>query len=264
MGKKRIDQHLVDMGYFESREKAKSALMAGQIYVGEKCISKPGSLIDPSCAIEQKGVSLPYVSRGGLKLEKALTLFPVDVGGKTLLDVGASTGGFTDCLLQKGAKKVYALDVGYNQLHFRLRQDPRVFVMERTNIRYVTRQDFTEELQGATIDVAFISLTKVFSQVLDLLVPEGFVIALIKPQFEAGRDQVGKKGVVRDLKVHREVLFFLGDALQDKGAGLSCLTPSPILGPEGNREYLAFFVKGTPKVDVTALVETALQEVQTL
>lgn len=205
--KERLDVLLVERGLFETREKAKRAIMAGLVYTNEERLEKPGEKVNADIPLTVKGSVLPYVSRGGLKLEKALHVFDVNVKDKIMLDVGASTGGFTDCALQNGAKMSYALDVGYNQLAWKLRQDERVVVMERTNFRYVTPADLTGEMPNfATIDVSFISLTLILPVLKNLLVPDSDIVALIKPQFEAGREQVGKKGIVRDSNVHLQVI----------------------------------------------------------
>ena len=242
--KKRLDILLTEKGLAPSREKAKAVIMAGIVYVDGEKEDKAGSLFEETVNIEVRGKTLPYVSRGGLKLEKAMKCFPVTLDGAVCMDVGASTGGFTDCMLQNGAKKVFAVDVGHGQLDWKLRNDPRVVCMERTNIRYVTPDNIGgEELDFASIDVSFISLSKVLPPVYAMLKAGGQVVALIKPQFEAGRDKVGKKGVVRDKNVHisviREVLEF---AVSD-GFAVSGLTFSPVKGPEGNIEYLVWLVK---------------------
>ncbi len=260
MPKTRLDQRLVDEGHFLSRPKAKAAIMAGLVFVNGVRVDKAGTSISADAALEVKGQAIPYVSRGGLKLAKALDVFGVDVKGRIVLDVGASTGGFTDCLLQNGAAKVYAVDVGYGQLDWSLRQDERVVVMERTNIRSVTPDMLADVPSLAVVDVAFISLTKFFAQLLDVLSPDGAIICLIKPQFEAGREAVGKKGVVRDPAIHREVLQKLMDVLQNCGPGLVALDYSPIRGPEGNIEYLAYFSKGSPKVSVDALANDIVEQ----
>lgn len=257
--KQRLDQLLVSQGYFQSREQAKRSIMAGLVYVDNQRVDKPGTSVATDLPITIKGKLHPYVSRGGLKLEKALDVFGVDVTDFVAIDVGASTGGFTDCLLQNNAKKVYAVDVGYGQLDWKLRSDPRVIVMERTNIRYVTPDDLNEQVQLATIDVAFISLTKFFKELLELLTDNGQVIALIKPQFEAGREFVGKKGVVRDFNVHSQVLQSLTTELQGCGIGLLNLDYSPIRGPEGNIEYLAHFSKGNPIIEATDLIQQVIE-----
>ncbi|RHW41125.1 TlyA family RNA methyltransferase [Neobacillus notoginsengisoli] len=237
--KERLDVLLVERGLSETREKAKRAVMAGLVYSNEQRLDKPGEKINADLPLTVKGNAIPYVSRGGLKLEKALQVFNVDVSGKTMLDIGSSTGGFTDCALQNGAKMSYALDVGYNQLAWKLRQDERVVVMERTNFRYVTPADLQRGLPDfATIDVSFISLSLILPVLAGLLVPNSDVIALVKPQFEAGREQVGKKGIVRDEKVHLAVLEkTIALALQLK-FNVSGLSYSPITGGDGNIEFL--------------------------
>ncbi|WKB37275.1 TlyA family RNA methyltransferase [Terrilactibacillus sp. S3-3] len=239
--KERVDTLLVKKGLFPSREKAQRAVMAGMVYIENQRVDKPGSKIDSDSALHVKGDPLPYVGRGGLKLEKALRVFPFELNGKIMLDIGASTGGFTDCALQNGARKVYALDVGYNQLAWKLRQDERVVVMERTNFRYCTPDDFREgQPEAATIDVSFISLTKILPALTHILCRNGDVIALIKPQFEAGRDEVGKKGVVRDPKVHESVLHGILHFAIETGYDVLGLDYSPITGGDGNIEFLAY------------------------
>ena len=236
--KKRLDVLLTEQGYAESRSKAQAIIMSGQVYVEGQKADKPGISYEENVSIEVRGESCPYVSRGGLKLEKALRDFGVKPEGYVCSDSGASTGGFTDCLLQQGAKKVYAIDVGYGQLDWKIRSDPRVVVMERTNIRYVTPEDLGEPLDLSVIDVSFISLKIVLPAIKQLLKPEGQVLCLIKPQFEAGREKVGKKGVVRDPEIHKEVLdafVSLADQLEFTILGL---TFSPVKGPEGNIEFL--------------------------
>ena len=260
MAKVRLDQALVEQGFFPSRPKAKAAVMAGLVYVDDLRCDKAGMSIADNAKIHVKGNAIPFVSRGGLKLAKALQVFPIEVHDRICIDVGASTGGFTDCLLQNGAARLYAVDVGYGQLDWSLRQDPRVVVMERTNIRHLTSDMLTERPSLAVVDVAFISLTKFFAHLLGLLDNEGEVICLIKPQFEAGRSAVGKKGVVRDPAVHRQVLLDLGETLQDCGAGLLGLDYSPIRGPEGNIEYLAYFSKQATKVSVTDLANKVVDQ----
>lgn len=240
MKKERLDALLTAKGLFESRAKAQAAIMAGQILVNEQKIDKPGTQVPEDAAIRILGDKLPYVSRGGLKLEKALKIFPISVEGKIVADIGASTGGFTDCALQNGAAKVYAIDVGYGQLAWKLRSDERVVNMERTNVRYLEKEHLAEMVDAATIDVAFISLDKVLSAVHKILKPEGFVIALIKPQFEAGKENVGKKGVVRDPKVHEAVINNVIAFAKNEGFGIAGLEFSPIKGPEGNIEYLLY------------------------
>ena len=257
MKKERLDVLLVNRGMFESRAKAQAAVMAGQVLVNEQKIDKPGTPVAPEVTIRLLGNKLPYVSRGGLKLEKALQIFPISVEGKVVADIGASTGGFTDCALQNGAAKVYAIDVGYGQLAWKLRNDERVVNMERTNVRYLEADSLPEQVDAATIDVAFISLDKILPAVHKILKPEGFVVALIKPQFEAGKDKVGKKGVVRDPAVHAEVLREFLRYAPECGFGVRGLDFSPIRGPEGNIEYLAWLKKGAesiPEPDIDALV----------
>jgi len=237
--KERLDVLLVERGFAETREKAKRAVMAGLVYSNEERLDKPGEKVKVDIPLKVKGNMLPYVSRGGLKLEKALQVFDVTVLDKVLIDIGASTGGFTDCALQNGAKMSYALDVGYNQLAWKLRQDDRVVVMERTNFRYVTPADLAAEMPNfASIDVSFISLTLILPVVKTLLVPGGDIIALIKPQFEAGREQVGKKGIIRDAKVHLQVINKIVDFSIQQGYMVTNLSYSPITGGDGNIEFL--------------------------
>ena len=224
---------------FESRAKAQAAVMAGQVLVNEQKIDKPGTPVAPEVTIRLLGNKLPYVSRGGLKLEKAMNEFPIELDGTVCMDVGSSTGGFTDCMLMNGAVKVYSVDVGHGQLAWKLRQDDRVVVMEKTNIRYVTPEDIEDVLDFARIDVSFISLTKVLLPVKNLLMSGGEVVCLIKPQFEAGREKVGKKGVVRDKSVHEEVIEMVLNYAISIGYDILGLSFSPIKGPEGNIAYLA-------------------------
>ena len=236
--KERLDVLLVNRGLQESRAKAQATIMAGVVYVNGQKADKPGMDVDSEAQIEVRGAACPYVSRGGLKLEKALRDFGVDPTGFVCSDSGASTGGFTDCLLQQGASKVFAIDVGYGQLDWKIRNDPRVVVMERTNIRYVTPADLGEPLDLSVVDVSFISLKIVLPAIRELLKPTGQVLCLIKPQFEAGKEKVGKKGVVRDPAVHKEVLesfISLADSLHFT---IRNLTFSPVKGPEGNIEFL--------------------------
>jgi 23S rRNA (cytidine1920-2'-O)/16S rRNA (cytidine1409-2'-O)-methyltransferase len=231
---------MVEQGLAESREKAKAMIMAGLVVVDDRRMDKAGRLVSPSSSIRLKATPPPYVSRGGLKLEAALDRFPLDVEGKVLLDVGASTGGFTDCLLQGGAQRVIAVDVGYGQFHWRLRQDPRVRLLERTNIRLLQPRDLNEAIHGAVIDVSFVSLRLVIPPVSRLLQEKAFIIALIKPQFEVGKGRVGKGGVVRDPSLHREVVDGVSAFSEDHGwAVVDCL-PSPVLGPRGNVEFLLY------------------------
>ena len=238
--KERLDVLLVSRGLAESRAKAQALIMSGQVYVDNQKADKAGASFAQDAAIEVRGDACPYVSRGGLKLAKALRDFGVDPTGYVCSDSGASTGGFTDCLLQHGAAKVFAIDVGYGQLAWSIRSDPRVVTMERTNIRYVTREEIKEPVDFASIDVSFISLTKVLGPVKSLLTDEGQVVCLIKPQFEAGREKVGKKGVVRDKKVHLEVIRMVMEFAAGLGFELLNLEYSPIRGPEGNIEYLLY------------------------
>jgi 23S rRNA (cytidine1920-2'-O)/16S rRNA (cytidine1409-2'-O)-methyltransferase len=251
--KERLDILLVKKNLAPSREKAKAIIMSGNVFVDNILEDKAGSLFREDALIEVKGNLIPYVSRGGVKLAKALDVFNVLVRDKVCTDVGSSTGGFTDCLLQYGAKKVYAIDVGRGQLDWNLRQDNRVITMEKTNIRYVTPEDFPEEIDMSTVDVSFISLTKVLGSIYDYLIPGGEVIALIKPQFEAGRDKVGKKGVVRDVLVHQEVIKNLADYSNRIGFEVCGIDFSPIKGPEGNIEYLMYMKKAIekPKEEIT-------------
>ena len=237
--KERLDVLLVSLGLAESRAKAQATIMAGEVYVNGQKADKSGMEVDITSNIEVRGSACPYVSRGGLKLEKALKNFGVDPTGYVCSDSGASTGGFTDCLLQQGASKVFAIDVGYGQLAWKIRNDPRVVVMERTNIRYVTLEDLGEPLDLSVIDVSFISLSLVLPVVKTLLKPTGQVLCLIKPQFEAGKDKVGKKGVVRDPAVHEEVLQNFISLAKSHDFTIRNLTFSPVKGPEGNIEFLA-------------------------
>ena len=237
--KERLDVLLVSLGLAESRAKAQATIMAGEVYVNGQKADKSGMEVDITANIEVRGSACPYVSRGGLKIEKALRNFGVDPTGYVCSDSGASTGGFTDCLLQQGASKVFAIDVGYGQLAWKIRNDPRVVVMERTNIRYVTLEDLGEPLDLSVIDVSFISLGLVLPVVKTLLKPTGQVLCLIKPQFEAGKDKVGKKGVVRDPAVHEEVLQNFISLAKSLDFTIRNLTFSPVKGPEGNIEFLA-------------------------
>jgi 23S rRNA (cytidine1920-2'-O)/16S rRNA (cytidine1409-2'-O)-methyltransferase len=229
---------LVEKGLAESREKAKAFIMAGLVEVDRGRVDKPGHLISTSSAVTVRKPYPPYVSRGGVKLEAALRRFQVDVKERVVLDVGASTGGFTDCLLQEGAGRVIAVDVGYGQLHWRLRQDPRVTLLEKTNIRYLMPEDLGEKACGAVIDVSFISLRLVIPPVSKLLTPQAWIIALIKPQFEVGKGQVGKGGVVRDPFLHQQVITELMEFSKSHGWGVLGYMDSPLLGPKGNKEFL--------------------------
>ncbi|SHJ58114.1 23S rRNA (cytidine1920-2'-O)/16S rRNA (cytidine1409-2'-O)-methyltransferase [Clostridium amylolyticum] len=239
----RLDQLLVEKGLFQSRERAKAAVMSGKVYVDDIKVDKCGEKVHEDAKVEYRGEQMPYVSRGGFKLEKAINSFDISLNNKVSMDIGSSTGGFTDCMLQNGASKVYSIDVGYGQLAWKLRIDPRVVCMERTNIRYVTPNDIEELAQFASIDVSFISLTTVIPPILELLEPEGEIVALIKPQFEAGREKVGKKGVVREEKTHVEVINKIVDFLEKNNLTIKGIDYSPIKGPEGNIEYLIYFSK---------------------
>ena len=236
--KERLDVLLVKRNLASSREKAKAIIMSGNVFVDGQREDKAGTSFSEEVQIEVRGHALPYVSRGGLKLEKAMKNFDVSMEGKVCTDVGSSTGGFTDCMLQNGAKKVYSVDVGYGQFAWKLRQDPRVVCMEKTNIRYVTPQDIDDVLDFASVDVSFISLTKVLGPARELLADGGEMVCLIKPQFEAGREKVGKKGVVRDKAVHLEVIEMVIAFAKSIGFEILNLEFSPIKGPEGNIEYL--------------------------
>lgn len=238
--KERLDVLMVNRGLAESREKAKAIIMAGQVYVNDQKEDKAGTMFDTQkpVTIEVRGNTLRYVSRGGLKLEKAMSHFDLSLEGKVCMDIGASTGGFTDCMLQNGATKVYSVDVGHGQLAWKLRNDERVVCMEKTNFRYVTKEDIGEELDFASCDVSFISLTKILTPAYNLLKLGAEMVCLIKPQFEAGKEKVGKKGVVRDKDVHIEVIEKVMDFAQGVGFEVCHLEYSPIKGPEGNIEYL--------------------------
>ena len=256
--KKRIDVLLYEKGLAPSREKARTLIMAGCVYADNQKFDKPGDTVREDAVLEVRGNTLPYVSRGGFKLEKALKVFPIDPTGLTCIDCGASTGGFTDVLLQNGAAKVYAVDVGYGQLAWSLRNDPRVISMERTNVRYITAEQIPEPLDLAVMDLSFISVKLILPAVCPLLKDDAAVVCLIKPQFEAGREEVGKKGVVRDPKVHLEVLESFLDFVPGAGFTVMGLDYSPIKGPEGNIEYLGYLRKGThpaPELDPAAVVE---------
>ncbi|KZE40148.1 RNA methyltransferase [Bhargavaea cecembensis] len=257
--KERIDVLLTERGLFETREQAKRAVMAGIVYSGDRRMDKPGEKIPADADIRVKGSGQKYVSRGGLKLEKALDVFDADVKEKLVLDIGASTGGFTDCALQNGAHHSYALDVGYNQLAYKLRQDPRVTVMERVNFRHATPDLFSEGMpEFATIDVSFISLSLILPTLKTVLIPGGDVIALVKPQFEAGRENVGKKGIVRDPEVHLEVLERTAGMAVSNGFDVLDASFSPVTGGEGNIEFL-FHLRSSDK-PVSRLPEGAFAE----
>ena len=241
--KERLDILLVEKGIFTSRERAKTNIMAGKVFVDGQRVDKAGEKVNIDADIIFKGQEIPYVSRGGLKLEKAMKQFDITLDKKVCMDIGASTGGFTDCMLQNGAKKVFSIDVGYGQFAWKLRTDPRVVCMERTNIRYVKKEDIGELIDFASIDVSFISLKKIMSATINLLADNGEVVALIKPQFEAGKEKVGKKGVVRDINVHKEVVQSIVDYLYSENLNVLSVSYSPIKGPEGNIEYLVYFTK---------------------
>ena len=259
--KERLDVMVVNRGLASSREKAKAIIMSGIVFVDGQREDKAGSMFDEKVNIEVKGSTLKYVSRGGLKLEKAMSHFDVTLKDKVCMDVGSSTGGFTDCMLQNGAVKVYAVDVGHGQLDWKLRNDERVVCMEKTNIRYVTPDQIEEAPEFVSIDVSFISLTKVLGPVKNLMAPKGEIVCLIKPQFEAGREKVGKKGVVRDKNVHKEVIHMVMDYAKEIGFVLCNLEFSPIKGPEGNIEYLLHISKDADRqpgeIDVDAIVEAS-------
>ena len=259
--KKRLDLLMVERALAPSREKAKAYIMSGDVYVNGQKEDKAGTMFQETVKIEVRGNTLPYVSRGGLKLEKAMNNFGVSLDGKVCMDVGASTGGFTDCMLQNGAVKVYSIDVGYGQLDWGLRNDPRVVCMEKTNIRYVVSEDIQEAPQFSSIDVSFISLTKVLLPVRNLLTEDGEIVCLIKPQFEAGREKVGKKGVVRDPKVHEEVIEKVRDYAMSIAMEPCHLSFSPIKGPEGNIEYLLHLKKHPEGTEVPMSLDVSVEDV---
>ena len=263
--KERLDVLLVKKGLAPSREKAKAVIMSGSVYVDGQKEDKAGSVFDEESAqIEVRGHALPYVSRGGLKLEKALKVFPITLTGKICMDIGASTGGFTDCMLQNGAAKVYSVDVGYGQLDWKLRQDDRVVCMEKTNFRYMTPEDIPDVLDFASVDVSFISLDKILTPAYALLKDQGEMVALIKPQFEAGREKVGKKGVVRDPNVHEEVISRIVRHADEVSFEVLDLSYSPIRGPEGNIEYLIHLRKNPERTvypDILAVFEKKIKEI---
>ncbi len=238
--KKRLDVAMVERGLAESRQKAQAVIMAGQVFVDGQRVDKAGAPVTEARAIEVRGRALPYVSRGGLKLEKAMQLWPIALNGAVCADIGASTGGFTDCMLQNGAQKVYAVDVGYNQLDYRLRTHPQVVCMERTNARYLTQEQIPDPLDFFSVDVSFISLNLILPALRPLMKETGEGVCLVKPQFEAGKDKVGKKGVVRDPEVHLEVLEHFLEYAACAGFSVKDITFSPIRGPEGNIEYLGY------------------------
>lgn len=257
--KKRLDVLLVEQGYADSRTKAQAIIMSGQVYVAGQKADKPGISYEETVEIEVRGATCPYVSRGGLKLEKALKEFGVNPTGYVCSDSGASTGGFTDCLLQKGAKKVFAIDVGYGQLDWKIRSDPRVVVMERTNVRHVIPEQLGEPLDLSVVDVSFISLKIVLPVIKSFLKADGQVLCLIKPQFEAGREKVGKKGVVRDPQTHKEVLDQFVLLAKELDFQIMGLTFSPVKGPEGNIEFLAHLTLES-KVGIEPNTEEIVQQ----
>ena len=261
--KERLDVLLVQQGLANSRELAKAYIMAGNVYVDGQKEDKAGTKVAVTAKLEVKGNQMKYVSRGGYKLEKAMDVFGIRLDGKICLDIGASTGGFTDCMLQNGASKVYAIDVGYGQFAWKLRNEERVVCLEKTNVRYVTHEQVPDEGDFASIDVSFISLTKVLPAVLGVLGEKGQLVCLIKPQFEAGREKVGKKGVVRDSSVHREVIEMIVEYVRTQSLGILGLDFSPIKGPEGNIEYLIYLDKsrsGMHEDEVQARVDTVVAQ----
>ena len=261
--KERLDVLLVQQGLANSRELAKAYIMAGNVYVDGQKEDKAGTKVAVTAKLEVKGNKMKYVSRGGYKLEKAMDVFGIRLNGKICLDIGASTGGFTDCMLQNGASKVYAIDVGYGQFAWKLRNDERVVCLEKTNVRYVTHEQVPDEGDFASIDVSFISLTKVLPAVLGVLGEKGQLVCLIKPQFEAGREKVGKKGVVRDSSVHREVIEMIVEYVRTQSLWILGLDFSPIKGPEGNIEYLIYLDKrrsGMHEDEVQARVDTVVAQ----
>ncbi len=247
--KKRLDCLVLERGYAPSREKARALIMAGQVYLDHQKYDKPGTMVPADCALEVRGAALAYVSRGGLKLEKAMQVFPLDLTGKVCMDIGASTGGFTDCMLQNGAARVYAVDVGYGQLAWKLRNDPRVVNLERTNIRRLEREKVPEPVSFFSVDVSFISLRLVLPAAAPFFCEDAEGVCLIKPQFEAGREKVGKKGVVKDPAVHEEVVRGMVSFALEHGFSVRGLTFSPVKGPEGNIEYLLYLRRSASPAD---------------
>lgn len=256
----RLDVALVSGGHAESREKAKALIMAGNVYVNNQKCDKAGDTVKPSDTIEVRGEKLPYVSRGGLKLEKAMKVFPISLDGAVCADIGASTGGFTDCMLQNGAAKVYAIDVGYGQLAWKLRCDERVVNLERTNFRYVTNEQVDMPLDFASVDVSFISLSLILPVMRTLMKDSAKAVCLIKPQFEAGKENVGKKGVVRDKNVHIAVIEKIIGLLSENKFSLLGLTFSPVKGPEGNIEYLCYIEKSDSPVNTAQITAQEVVE----
>lgn len=251
--KTRLDVALFEKGFCESREKAKALIMAGQVYVSGKKVTKAGETVKETDSIEIRGEKMPYVSRGGYKLEKAVREFGLRLDGKICMDIGASTGGFTDCMLQNGASKVYSIDVGYGQLAWKLRTDERVVNLERTNFRYVTHETVPEEIDFASVDVSFISLKIIVPVMKTLLKKNAHAVCLIKPQFEAGREKVGKKGVVRELSTHAEVVETIKSFMLEQGFSVLALDYSPIKGPQGNIEYLIYVENDGQSIDGVTL-----------
>ncbi len=256
--KQRLDAELVARGIIQSREQAKAAIMAGQVYVNNQKADKAGEQVTADDKIEFRGENLKYVSRGGLKLEKAMELYGFKLDNKICMDVGASTGGFTDCMLQKGATKVYSIDVGYGQLAWKLRQDERVVNLERTNVRYITSEQVPDTVDFVSIDVSFISLGLVIPVLVPFLSGEAMMVCLVKPQFEAGKDKVGKHGVVRDPATHMEVLERAVGFAKNAGFGIVGLEFSPIKGPQGNIEYLMVLTRKEPELSISS------EEIKTL
>ena len=267
MTKKRLDVLLTEKGFFDSRERAKAVIMSGYVFVNGQRADKAGASFDEDASIEVRGGTLKYVSRGGLKLERALDFFSGDPSGRVCIDCGASTGGFTDVMLQRGARRVYSVDVGYGQLAWSLRNDERVTVMERTNVRYITPDMFPEAPSLGTIDVSFISTALIFPALSTVLTPDADVYSLIKPQFEAGREKVGKKGVVRESETHIEVIRAFIKNAESSGFSVKGVTWSPIKGPEGNIEFLAHLKldgKSSEEIDIEAVVNEAHERLKTV
>ncbi len=259
--KKRLDVLVFEKGFVDSREKAKAVIMAGLVYVDNQKADKCGSTYDEDAKLEVRGPALKYVSRGGLKLEKAMEVFPITLEGNICMDIGASTGGFTDCMLQNGASKVYSIDVGYGQLAWKLRQDERVVNLERTNFRKVTNEQVPDTIDFFSVDVSFISLKLILPVARPLLKENGEAVCLIKPQFEAGREKVGKKGVVRDVSVHEEVIETIRDFCLESGYDVMGLDFSPVKGPEGNIEYLIHIRKSESPELLTEITPKELAEI---
>lgn len=264
--KERLDVLLVELGFYESREKARAQIMAGKIYVNDQKSDKPGTKIPRDANIEDRGIKMPYVSRGGFKLAKALEVFGIDVKDKICLDIGASTGGFTDVMLQNGAEKVYSVDVGYGQFAWKLRTDERVVCLERLNFRYATREEIQDWIDFSATDVSFISITKIIPKAMELMTEFGEMVALIKPQFEAGKDKVEKRGVIKKKSTHLEVLTNILEFVKSQGLYIYGLDFSPIRGPEGNIEFLIYFGKKDRGLDEISqeYVEKLVEQAHTL